>query len=166
MLVTRSTDVVLSDRAPALVAPAGAVRFTASVRPAGMFDPMPAVILAPVWFVVTAHVAAAVAPVGALPAVAVLMTSEGLPEKAIWLIASTWKVMVCVAVCADAALTALTTNAIVDRMRLVIAYLWRRILSLDCALRVTLPRLHQSFARITLSSLILFTALRCRHSAD
>ena len=59
-----------------------------------MFEPMLAVIFAPVWFVVTAHVAAAVALVGLLPAVAVLITSEGLPTKAIWLIASTWKVTV------------------------------------------------------------------------
>src|SRR5437762_4690106 len=118
MLVTRSTDVVLSDCEPAVEAPAGAARFTESVRPPGMLEPMLAVIFAPDWFVVTAHVAAAVTLVGLLPAVAVLMTSEGLPANAIWLIASTWKVMVCVAVCADAALAVPRRTAIVDRMRL------------------------------------------------
>ena len=63
-----------------------------------MLEPMLAVILAPVWLVVTAHVAAAVALVGLLPATAVLITSDGLPANAIWLMASTWKVTVCVAV--------------------------------------------------------------------
>src|SRR6185295_4325959 len=92
MPVTRSTEVVLSDCEPALEAPAGAVRLTESVTPVGIADPMLAVILAPVWLVVTAHVAAAVALVGLLPAVAVLITSDGLPLKAIWLMASIWNV--------------------------------------------------------------------------
>src|SRR5689334_12483973 len=96
--VTTSTAVVLSVCAPALDAPVGAPRFTWSVRPAGMTDPMLAVIFAPVWLVVTDQVAAAVALVGALPAVAVLITSDGLPLKEIWLMASTWKVTDCVAV--------------------------------------------------------------------
>ena len=82
MVVDGETAVVLSDWAPALEAPAGAERLTLRVKPADMLEPMLAVILAPVWFVVTAHVAAAVALVGLLPAVAVLITSEGLPENA------------------------------------------------------------------------------------
>ena len=89
MPVTTSIAVVPRACEPALVAPAGAERFTSSVRPAGMAEPMLAVILAAVWFVVTAHVAPAVALVGALPAVAVLITSDGLPLNAIWFMAST-----------------------------------------------------------------------------
>src|SRR5437773_11028975 len=103
MLVTRSTAVVLSDNAPALDAPDGAERLTERVKPAGMFEPMLAVIFAPVWFVVTAHVAAAVALLGLLPSVAVLITSDGLPAKETWFTASTWKVTTCVAVWAEAA---------------------------------------------------------------
>src|SRR5688572_575095 len=83
ILVTRSTAVVLSACEPVLVAPAGATRLTESVRPAGMLDPRLAVILAPVWFVVTAHVAGAVTAPGFEPAAAVLITSDGLPENAI-----------------------------------------------------------------------------------
>ena len=89
MPVTTSTAVVLSDCAPVLEPTEGALTLTDSDRPLGMFEAMLAVILAPVWFVVTAHVPEAVASVGFDPAVAVLITSEGLPLKAIWLIAST-----------------------------------------------------------------------------
>src|SRR5689334_11241477 len=102
MPVTTSTATVLSDCAPALVPPVGAVTLTVRVRPEGMAEPMLAVILAPVWLVVTAQVAPAVALVGAEPAVAVLITSDGLPLKAIWLMASTWKATDCVAVWAEA----------------------------------------------------------------
>src|SRR5436309_2790484 len=99
-----SCATVLSVLAPPLVAPAGAPNVAERVRPAGMFDAMLAVIFAPVWFVVTAHeLLADVAEVGALPAVAVLMISDGEPVTLIWLIASTWNVTVCVAVWADAA---------------------------------------------------------------
>src|SRR5689334_21094666 len=92
MPVTTSTAVVLRVCAPALEPPAGAVMLTWSVRPAGMAELMLAVIFAVLWFVVTAHVAAAEACVGLLPAVDVLMTSEGEPATEIWLMASTWKV--------------------------------------------------------------------------
>jgi hypothetical protein len=80
---------------------------------------MLAVILEPVWLVVTAHVAPAVAAVGSTPALAVLITSEGLPLNAIWLIASTWNVTVCVAVWAEAALAAPAIRIIVARIVLV-----------------------------------------------
>jgi len=120
MLVTRSTAVVLSDCDPALLAPVGAVRFAESVTPAGIAEPMLAVIFEPVWFVVTAHVAAAVALAGSLPAVAVFTTSEGLPEKAIWLMASTWKVTVWVAVWAVAMRATPIRMARVERKRLAV----------------------------------------------
>ena len=83
MLVTRSTAVVLSDCEPALEPPAGAARLAESVRPAGMFELMLAVIFAPLWFVVTAQEAAADEALGLLPAVAEFTISEGLPENAI-----------------------------------------------------------------------------------
>ena len=81
--VTRSTAVVLSEFEPALAAPVGAVRLTERVTPAGIAEPILAVIFAPDWFVVTAQVAGAVTLVGLLPAAAVLMTSEGPPRKLI-----------------------------------------------------------------------------------
>ena len=84
MPVTRSTAVVLSDLAPALVAPVGAPSVAESVRPAVMLLLIEAVILAPVWFVVTAQVLPVdVADVGPEPATAVLMTSDGVPVTAI-----------------------------------------------------------------------------------
>jgi hypothetical protein len=68
---------------------------------------MLAVILAVLWLVVTDHeLAAEVTLVGALPAVAVLMSSEGAPVTEIWLMAVTWNVTVCAAVWAEAVLTA------------------------------------------------------------
>jgi hypothetical protein len=48
--------------------------------------------------------------VGALPATAVLMTSAGVPATETRLIASTWKVTVCVAVCAKAAVDRATVK--------------------------------------------------------
>src|SRR3954470_7820562 len=103
IVVTMSTATVLRVFAPALVAPAGAPIVQLSVRPAGMLLAIDAVILAPVWFVVTAQVLPLdVAEVGALPAEAVLMTSDGVPVTPTRLIASTWNVTVWVAVWADA----------------------------------------------------------------
>ena len=120
MPVTRSTAVVLSDRKPALVAAAGATRLDDSVRPVGMFDAMLAVILAPVWLVVTAQEdVASVTLVGAEPAVAVVIVSDGAPTKAIWLMALTWKVTVCVAVWAWAAGRATTARTARVRANLV-----------------------------------------------
>jgi len=56
---------------------------------------MLAEILAPVWLVVTAHkLVASVTDVGALPATAVVIVSEGAPEFETWLIAFTAKVTV------------------------------------------------------------------------
>jgi hypothetical protein len=52
-----------------------------------------------------------------LPAVAVFTTSDGLPTKAIWLIAVTWKVTTCVLVWADTARVAPARRATVARMR-------------------------------------------------
>src|SRR5208283_4254615 len=43
---------------------------------------------------------------GALPATAALMTSDGVPVTATWLIALTWNVTVCVAVWAEAVVPA------------------------------------------------------------
>src|ERR1035437_6258788 len=106
MPVTTFTAVVLSAMRPALVAPAGAVRIAERVKPAGMSLGMSAVIQAVLWVGVTDHeLAAAGALVGALPAVAVLMTSEGAPVTEIWLMALTWNVTVCVT-WAEAVLTA------------------------------------------------------------
>src|SRR3954470_20068350 len=112
IVVTMSTATVLRVFAPALVAPAGAPIVQLSVRPASMLLAIDAVILAPVWFVVTAHVLPLeVAEVGALPAVAVLMTSDGVPVTPTRLIASTWKVTVWVAVCAEADVAAKATSS-------------------------------------------------------
>ena len=94
--------------ARARVAPAGAARLEDSVRPAAMAAGMLAVIFAPVWLVVTAQVAeASVTLVGAEPATAVVIVSDGAPTKATWLMALTAKVTVWVAVWAwaDAAAT-------------------------------------------------------------
>src|SRR3954465_4698274 len=111
IVVTMSTAVVLSVFAPALVAPAGAPIVAVSVSPAGMLLAIDAVILAPVWFVVTAQVLPLdVAEVGAPPATAAEMAMVGVPETATWLIASTWKVTVCVAVWACAEAAAATTS--------------------------------------------------------
>src|SRR5688500_7483604 len=107
MPVTTSTLDDDSEVAPALEAPAGAPMSTVSVSPAGMSESSCAVIFAFDWFVVTAQVAAAVAAVGALPAVAVLMVSEGDPATAIWFTALTWKVTFCVLVWACATEAAL-----------------------------------------------------------
>src|SRR6185503_8650231 len=90
MPVTTSTAVVLSGFAPELVAPDGAASVAESVRPVGMAVVMLAITLAFDWLVVTDHVAPEdVTVVGALPAVAVVMPSDGLPLTAIWLMAST-----------------------------------------------------------------------------
>lgn len=124
MPVMTSTAVVLKVCEPALAPTEGALTFTDSARPLGMFEPMLAVIFAPVWLVVTAHVPAAVALEGSEPAVAVLITSDGLPEKAIWLIASTWKVTVCVAVWAAAWLAARATRPNVAKKRLTRMGVW------------------------------------------
>src|SRR6476661_420596 len=103
MLVTRSTAVTPRAWEPALVPPAGAARATDRVTPAGSADAMLPVILAPVWFVVTAQVAdASFTLVGLLPAAAVVMVSDGLPVKAIWLIGLTAMVTDWVAVWAEA----------------------------------------------------------------
>src|SRR3954469_2287801 len=111
IVVTMSTAVVLRLFAPALVAPAGAPIVQLSVRPAGMLLAIEAVILAPVWFVVTAQVLPLdVAEVGALPALAVLMTRDGVPVTPTRLIASTWNVTVWVAVCAEAEAAAARTS--------------------------------------------------------
>src|SRR3954464_15737153 len=112
IVVTMSTATVLRLFAPALVAPAGAPIVQLSVRPAGMLLAIDAVILAPVWFVVTAQLLPLdVAEDGALPAVAVLMTSDGEPVTPTRLIASTWNVTVWVAVCAEAAVAAIATSS-------------------------------------------------------
>jgi hypothetical protein len=58
---------------------------------------MLAVIEAVLWLVVTDHVLTAdVTAVGALPATAVLIVRDGAPLTAIWLMAVTWNVTVCV----------------------------------------------------------------------
>src|SRR4051794_409179 len=90
MVVTMSSATVLRLCAPALVAPAGAPIVQLKVKPAGMLLAIDAVILAPVWLVVTAQVLPLdVAEVGAPPAAAVLMTSDGVPVTPTRLIAST-----------------------------------------------------------------------------
>src|SRR6476659_4590672 len=107
-----STATVLRDFAPALVAPAGAPIVAHRVRPAGMLLAIEAVILAPVWLVVTAQLLPAdVAEVGALPGVALLITSDGVPVTPMRLIASTWKVTVWVAVCAEAVVATSATSS-------------------------------------------------------
>src|SRR3954466_11390823 len=112
MVVTMSTATVLRLCAPALDAPAGAPIVQLSVRPAGMLLAIDAVIFAPVWLVVTAQVLPLdVADVGAPPGVAVLMTSDGVPVTPTRLMASTWKVTVWVAVCAEAAVAAIATSS-------------------------------------------------------
>src|SRR4051812_35657015 len=99
MPVTRSTAEVLRDIYPALVPPVGLPMFAERVTPDGMFEAMLAVILAPVWFVVTAQVfPVEVAEVGAPPATAAEIVRVGVPATEIRLMASTWKVMVWVAV--------------------------------------------------------------------
>src|ERR1035437_5076930 len=106
MPVTTLTAPVPSAVRPVLVAPAGAVRLAERVKPTGMALAMLAVIEAVVWLVVTDHVLAAdVTEVGALPAVAVLITRDGAPTTEIWLMAVTWNVTVCVT-WAEAVLTA------------------------------------------------------------
>src|SRR4051812_6142665 len=111
--VTTSTATVESDLAPALVAPVGAARVVHSVRPVGMFVLIAAVTFAVLWFVVTAQVLVAeVTDDGPEPAVAVLITSDGEPVTAIWLMASTWNATDCVAVvCARAAAAEPTIRA-------------------------------------------------------
>src|SRR5689334_7813084 len=116
MPVTTSTAVAVRVVAPALEPPAGADMLTWSVRPAGIAVLMLAVILAPLWLVVTAHEAAAEACVGLLPAVAVLINSEGEPATAIWLMASTWKLTLCVAVWADSEAAPATRATTAKRM--------------------------------------------------
>src|SRR4051812_35188443 len=82
-----------------------------SVTPVGMADAMLAVILAPVWLVVTAHVLPVdVTEVGAPPATAAEMVRVGVPATDTRLIASTWKVTVWVAVCAWPEAAAATTR--------------------------------------------------------
>src|SRR5450432_1608278 len=89
-LVTRSTAAVPRARKPTLVAPAGAAKLELSVRPATRAAGMLAVIFAVLWLVVTAQVAvASVTLVGAEPATAVVMVSDGAPVKATLLIALT-----------------------------------------------------------------------------
>src|SRR6476620_5961999 len=114
MAVTKSTATVVSGLNPALVAPAGAARLDERVTPVGMTVGMLAVILAPVWLVVTDHVAVAlVMLVGPEPGVAVVTASVGAPANAIWLIALIEKVIGCVAVnCPRAAGAAATTRTI------------------------------------------------------
>src|SRR5688572_23161366 len=81
--------------------------FAESVTPAGIAEPMLAVIFAPDWFVVTDHVLPVdVAVVGAPPATAAETVRVGVPATATWLIASTWKLNVWVAVWAFAAAAA------------------------------------------------------------
>jgi hypothetical protein len=68
--------------------------------------------------VVTAQLTVVVAAVGALPATAVLIVNEGEPVTEIWLIAFTWNVTVCVAVCAAAMLALPVAKAAVSAMSL------------------------------------------------
>src|SRR6185436_2568301 len=69
------------------------------VKPAGMAVGILPVIFAVLWFVVTAQLdTALVTLVGALPATAVVIVKVGAPVKAIWLMALTENVTVCVAV--------------------------------------------------------------------
>src|SRR3954463_9084821 len=92
-----------------------------SVTPVGIAVGMLAVILAPVWFVVTAHVLPVeVTEVGAPPATAAEMVSDGVPPTEIRLIASTCIVTVCVAVCAEAEAAAATTSRAAMRERFIV----------------------------------------------
>src|SRR5437762_3279211 len=118
MPVTTSAATVLRAVRPALVAPAGAERFDDNVSPAGIAELMLAVIFAPVWFVVTFHDDdASMTVVGGLPAVAVVMASDGVPDTDTTLIAFTWMVTFWVAVCADAMFETPATSASTARIR-------------------------------------------------
>src|SRR6478736_5738726 len=111
MPVTTSTAVVPRAWRPALVPPEGAARLAERVTPVGIVLPIEAVILAPLWLVVTAQVLPLeVTLVGAPPATAAEMVMDGVPVTATWLIASICSVTVCVAVCAAAEAAAAITR--------------------------------------------------------
>jgi len=152
MPVTTSVATVVSVVTPALAAPAGAVTFTVSVTPAGMLVLMRAVILAVDWFVVTAHVALAVASRGWLPATAAFTTSDGAPVSDTTLMALTRYVNVTLAVCASTGIDAITTNVIARALTFaIISARGKGAISL-CRIRLAGRRLHILVSRITLLS--------------
>src|ERR1035438_3028931 len=99
MPVTTSAADALNVTRPALVAPAGAIRWTFRVTPGGMPESIATVIFCPDWLVVMSYVVLESDAVSGLdPDVAVdTVNAPGLPLTTISLMAFTEKVIVWVA---------------------------------------------------------------------